>query len=109
MNKDKIDYERIDRINQALPQAEKRYFWQLFIAFDQLINTLLGGWADETLSSRSYRMAEHTGHARWKIVRNTIDTIFALFGDYNHCENAFMNEYKRTHSPDLFRNKDKKQ
>ncbi|KOS68379.1 hypothetical protein AEA09_07295 [Lysinibacillus contaminans] len=30
----------------------KRYFWFLFIAIDQLFNTLLGGYPDETLSSR---------------------------------------------------------
>ena len=28
---------------------------QVFIAFDQLFNTFLGGMADETLSSRAYR------------------------------------------------------
>ena len=30
----------------------KRYFWFLFIAVDQLANTVLGGYPDETLSSR---------------------------------------------------------
>lgn len=30
----------------------KRYFWFLFIAFDQLFNTILFGYPDETLSSR---------------------------------------------------------
>ena len=29
---------------------------QVAIAFDQLINTLLGGYADETLSARAHRM-----------------------------------------------------
>ncbi len=28
---------------------------QIFIACSQLLNTLLGGWADESLCSRSYR------------------------------------------------------
>lgn len=32
-----------------------RYLKQVLIAFDQLINALLGGWADETLSSRAWR------------------------------------------------------
>ena len=28
---------------------------QIAVAFDQLVNTLLGGWADETLSARAWR------------------------------------------------------
>lgn len=30
----------------------KQYFWNLLISIDQLLNTLLGGDPDETLSSR---------------------------------------------------------
>lgn len=30
----------------------KRYIWNLLIAIDQLMNTLLGGFPDETMSSR---------------------------------------------------------
>lgn len=29
--------------------------FQIAVAFDQLVNTLLGGWADETLSARAWR------------------------------------------------------
>lgn len=29
----------------------RRYLKQVLIAFDQLINALLGGWADESLST----------------------------------------------------------
>ena len=35
----------------------KKYAYQLLIAADQLINALLGGYPDETLSSRIYRNA----------------------------------------------------
>ena len=38
----------------------KMYFWNILISLDQLLNTLLGGFPDETLSSR---MGKH-------IVRN---------------------------------------
>ena len=34
------------------------YGKRTLIAVDQLINTLLGGWPDETLSSRCYRWGE---------------------------------------------------
>ena len=33
------------------------YGKRTLIAVDQLLNTLLGGWPDETLSSRCYRWA----------------------------------------------------
>ena len=29
----------------------------ILIALDQLLNTLTGGWPDETMSSRAYRLA----------------------------------------------------
>lgn len=32
--------------------------FQVMVAVDQLVNTLLGGWADETLSARAYRHAK---------------------------------------------------
>lgn len=31
------------------------YFHNLLVACDQFLNTLLGGWPDETLSSRCWR------------------------------------------------------
>lgn len=33
----------------------RRYLKQVLIAFDQLINALLGGWADESLSAHAWR------------------------------------------------------
>ena len=36
-----------------------RFFvWQLLLALDQLVNVLFGGYADETMSSRAYRMSK---------------------------------------------------
>ena len=37
------------------------YGKRTLIAVDQLLNTLLGGWPDETLSSRCYRWARDGG------------------------------------------------
>ena len=34
---------------------------QFLIALDQLANTLVGGYADETLSARAHRVAEEGG------------------------------------------------
>lgn len=103
MNKDKINCERIDKVNQALPQENKNYFWQLLIAIDQLLNTLLCGWADETLSSRAYRKSEYSKNPLWKFVRRFIDLVFALFNDFDHCEKAFINESARMHLPQYYR------
>ena len=61
------------------------YGKRTLIAVDQLINTLLGGWPDETLSSRAYRMAVD-GHP-W--LMRAIDGLAMLFGDKNHCEASF--------------------
>ena len=62
------------------------YGKNLLIAVDQLVNTLTGGWPDETLSSRAYRMAVD-GHP-W--LRRAIDGLAMLFGDKNHCERRFL-------------------
>lgn len=63
-----------------------RYFHNLCVAFDQLANTLLAGYPDETLSSRSYRCRDKR---RWFIVMNIIN---ALFFNRHHCFKAFQKD-----------------
>lgn len=75
----------------------KRYLWQNALALDQLANTLLGGYADETLSSRAYR-ADQSGRPWGKITRPLIDTLF--FWQTDHCHNAWVSEVQRRHLPD---------
>lgn len=66
------------------------YLKQVLIAIDQLINALMRGWADETLSSRAWRHYED-GSYRWpKIV---IDAI--LFFDPDHCHKSYQSEIER--------------
>lgn len=43
-----------------------RYFWNILIAFDQLVNTILGGDPDETISSR---MGKHVANGQCKLCR----------------------------------------
>jgi hypothetical protein len=64
----------------------KYYFHNLCVAFDQLANTLLAGYPDETLSSRSYRCKDKL---RWRIAMHVIN---GLFCDKNHCSKAFRLE-----------------
>jgi len=61
---------------------------QILIAIDQLINSLLGGWADETLSSRAFR-------CHWP---RTIRLLDAIFGKY-HCFESFVSERERLQMP----------
>jgi hypothetical protein len=65
------------------------YLKEVLIAFDQLVNSLLNGWADETLSSRAWRTKS--------IFYPIIDIMF--FFDPNHCQTSYESEKLRLQSP----------
>lgn len=76
----------------------RRYLKQVLIAFDQLINALLGGWADESLSAHAWR--QHLeGNRNWPYL--LIDAI--LFFDGNHCRTSYESELERTQLPPSMR------
>ena len=79
-----------------------RYGYHVLIAIDQLFNALIGGAADETLSSRTYRGAVLAKYPRkrWRICYRVIN---ALFFDANHCKTAYESEVKRRQYPAEFR------
>lgn len=60
---------------------------QIAIAADQLLNTLLGGYAGESVSSRCWRLRESQPY---KTARPVIDWLFSYWGP-NHCEESFKN------------------
>lgn len=77
---------------------------QVLIAADQLLNTLIcGGYADETMSSHCWRMAE-AGKPRALYWRPKIDWVFEkVFRDGpNHCFHSYESERMRRHSPPEF-------
>lgn len=75
---------------------------QILIALDQLVNTVFGGFADETLSSRAYR--HHLkGNREW--CYRLINMIFFLQED--HCKEAYESEINRSHLPPQLREKEK--
>lgn len=76
------------------------YFVQLLVALDQLLNALLLGYADETLSSRAYR-ADRDGKVFGLFFRPLIDTVF--FFQKNHCHQAYLEEVHRRQYPKHFR------
>lgn len=69
--------------------------FQVLVALDQLVNTLLRGFADETLSARAYRHAEIKKDRRWPMW--IIDHLF--FWQDQHCKAAYEAELERAHLP----------
>ena len=57
------------------------------IAVDQLVNAILGGWPDESLSSRAHRL-DRDGVCSWP--RKLIDALF--FWQDEHCRNSYESE-----------------
>ena len=72
--------------------------FQVLIAIDQVFNTLFGGYADETLSSRAYRLELERGRS-W--ARKLIDGI--LFFDKDHCKESYESEILRKQLPPSMR------
>lgn len=73
---------------------------QVAIAFDQLVNSIFGGYADETMSAKAHRMSiDHGGH--WLTVRNTIDRLFWF--DKDHCYESWLSERGRKQLPAEYR------
>ena len=65
------------------------YLHGLLVACDQLLNALLGGWPDETLSSRCWRW--HVAGVRsWPC--RCLDRLAARFGDREHCRQSYESE-----------------
>lgn len=67
----------------------KEWVYQVTIALDQFVNTLLGGSADETMSSRCFRL-DHI--ATYRALESGINFIFMPFQGPHHCEHAYMKE-----------------
>lgn len=75
----------------------KQYLLFNLISVDQLINTLLGGHPDETLSSRAYRTEQQNKYLG-KLFRPLID--YLLWFDKNHCKKAYFAEISKLQLPD---------
>ncbi len=66
--------------------GEYSYPRSVAVAVDQLLNALLNGWPDESLSSRAWRASE-AGTA-WP--KKLINALF--FWQKDHCLSAYTNE-----------------
>lgn len=68
------------------------YLRQIIIAFNQLLNAIFGGWADETISSRAHRTDG--------LLRRAIDSMALLiFRQEDHCAKAYAEERARIQLP----------
>jgi len=75
------------------------YILQVLLGIDQLVNTLLGGYADESISSRCWRLRNKSSF--WSFMRVLVDTLF--FFQTNHCQKAYESEQLRLQEPPEFR------
>jgi hypothetical protein len=66
--------------------------YQIVIAGDQLLNAMTGGSAEETLSSRCYRL---DAYESYMIAEKIIDAVFYPLDGPNHCWQAYENARSR--------------
>jgi hypothetical protein len=72
--------------------------FEVLVAVDQLANAILGGWADETMSARCWRLRNLRPYC-W--LCPVIDRLF--FWQSNHCQSAYESERSRAQLPAEYR------
>ena len=76
------------------------YLFQVGLALTRLGNAILGGLAEESMSSRAWRADGN--HKFWgRITRPGIDALFALFGKYDHCLFSYSEERHKAPLPSI--------
>ena len=76
-----------------------KYTLKIGIALTQGMNAVIGGWPDESISSRSYRQRHKAFWGKMYVVINYI-----FFWQKDHCKKAYNAEVERRHSPPETRN-----
>lgn len=91
---------------------------ELFVAVDQLINAICGGFADETISARSFRLGSKAKAAgkwdQWRVVWVIADVLFiwqdmaiqyrtGAMPSRGHCERSYHSEIERLQLPPEYR------
>ena len=78
----------------------KTYAIHVGVALTQLLNALLGGWPDESTSSRLWRL-DQQGSAVGGMLRRFVDRLF--WRKPGHCATAYEAERRRYQSPPILR------
>lgn len=63
---------------------------RVILALDYLANSLLLGWHDEWVSTRSWRMRDKSRF--WAFMHRSIDRVALLFGQKNHCFWSYVSD-----------------
>ena len=77
-----------------------KWLLNVLIAFDQLVNALIGGAPDETLSASAWK-GEQEGRVLPRLFRPIIDAIFYPV-QRDHCRKAYEAELRREQLPDSY-------
>lgn len=75
------------------------YLKNILVALTQLLNTVLGGYPDESTSSRAHR--QRRVKLRWDVTRRLINMVF--FWEQDHCRDAYLSEAAYRQMPPEFR------
>ena len=69
----------------------RTYLLHVLVAGDQLLNALIGGFPDETLSSAAYRSYK-SGYFWGRVWMPIIDGLFYYIDGPKHCYRAYLSE-----------------
>ena len=75
-----------------------KYYHKVGLALDQLLNAILGGYPDESVSARAYRW-DRDGKRSWP--KKCINGLF--FWQQDHCRSAHHTEVDLRHFPPEYR------
>lgn len=76
------------------------WIYQFSIAVDQLVNAIFNGSADETLSSRIYRLNHRP---LYKALEKIVNVLYRPLQGPDHCKNAYQKEVDGRHMPSGFK------
>ena len=77
-----------------------KYCHKVGLGLDQLLNAIIGGYPDESLSARAYRW-HRDGKRSWP--KRCINAMFFWMKD--HCKSAYKCEVELRHMPPEYRDK----
>ncbi len=91
---------------------------EVFVAVDQTVNAILGGYSDESISARSFRLGSKAKSRsewdQWRVSWVIVDWLFlwqdawiqhqtGFRPERGHCERAYRSEVERLQLPPEYR------
>ena len=78
----------------------REWLYQTTVGIDQFFNALTGGSADETLSSRCYRMGAY--RKSYRAAELFINGLFYLIEGWGHCKTSYIKDVQGRQLPHKF-------